>query len=406
MRKVRFQQLLHQRRWESYETFCHHYRQAAKAAAELDGNPKLASAFVSHSTFDRWMTGEIKGLPRFPSSRVLEHLFEERVDSLFGPPAVMIPEQATPHLAALESFRMADRQLGGGHVYWSVLHYLKTAVLPALFDDETGQDSNGEEAFRAAAVLTEMAGWMAHDAGLDEVASSHFSRALRLGQSVADTSVAANIKIGMSHLALQSSRAGEAAELARSGIDDMASAPPMPVLSARLCAMQARALGQMGEASGARRALEGAEEYLRAGEPSAAPSWVAPFDEAALASESASTLLDLGLLSQAEQEAERALSLRDATRARSRAFGQMTLAQVLIARGQVDAACTVGHEVLGACQSLGSHRISRRMTELGASLAPFGDSRSVRALVDRMAEVEGHRTLLLASLTLPGGRPS
>ncbi|MET7765688.1 helix-turn-helix domain-containing protein [Streptomyces sp. NPDC005393] len=47
---------------------------------------------------------------------------------------------ASPDLAAVESFRAADRQLGGGHVYASVLHYLHHTVGPRVFGSETGYD--------------------------------------------------------------------------------------------------------------------------------------------------------------------------------------------------------------------------------------------------------------------------
>lgn len=56
----------------------------------------------------------------------------------------------------MDSFRMADRLLGGGHLYGSVIHYLNSQVAPQIFG--TGSVGSGPEAFLAAAALTEMAG--------------------------------------------------------------------------------------------------------------------------------------------------------------------------------------------------------------------------------------------------------
>lgn len=245
-RALRLRQLVMQRRMQNYAAFCVHYRCAAKEVARLDANPKLASAFVSRSAFERWLAGDIKRMPRATTCRVLEHLFGEPADALFGPP---IPDDADtagpgdgpPHLAAMESFRLADRQLGGGHVYRSVLHYLQVEISPSLFGVDAGRNTSNEEAFRFAAVLTEMAGWMAHDTGLDVMARRHFAGALNLGRAVVNASLVSNIKAGMSHLALQTGQVDDAVDLARSGLEELNSAAPVPVLSARLHAMEARA---------------------------------------------------------------------------------------------------------------------------------------------------------------------
>ncbi|MFD1829793.1 hypothetical protein ACFSJS_08955 [Streptomyces desertarenae] len=403
-----------------YETFTLHFERAAKEVARLDGNPSLASVYVSRSTWDRWMAGEIKGLPRQATCRVLEHLFGEPAEQLFGPRhpgaeqrtdasattagasmAGNSPQMA-PHLAAMESFRLADRQLGGGHVYRSVVQYLNTVVAPSLFSTADRRE-DGETVFGAAVVLTEMAAWMAHDAGRDELASGHFGRALRLAKSLTNVTAGANVLAGMSHLALQTNEVHAAADLARSGLARLAAGPPVPALAARLHAMEARAFAQLNARGEAQRALDTAREALALAHETPAPQWVAPFDEAALASEAASVLLDLGLLRDAAQEAERALALRDASRVRSRAFGQVTLARVLLAQGQPDAACSVGVELLNACQSVTSLRLSSQIELLQGDFSQFRQVADVRELLSRMTATAQHRRLLLGSLALPEG---
>lgn len=420
-RAILFPKVVEARRMRPYETFTLHFDRAAKEVAQLDGDPTLASVNVSRSAWDRWMVGDIKGMPRRPTCRVLEHLLDDTAERLFGPAEADTHQRAetraaasgeralgnlgvSPHVAAMESFRLADRQLGGGHVYRSVVHYLNTIVAPGLFS-AADQRENGEIAFGAAVALTEMAAWMAHDVGRDDLASGHFDRALRLAQSLVDVTAGANVLAGMSHLALQTERVTAAADLARSGLARLAAGPRVPALSARLHAMEARALAQLNEGRDAQRALDAARNALALTRSVPASHWVAPFDEAALASEAASVLLDLGALDAAAQEAERALTLRDASRVRSRAFGQVTLARVLLAQEQVDAACQVGVELLTAGQSVTSLRLSSQLDSLQSEFDRYRQVPEVRDLLSRMAATAQHRRLLLGSLALPEGPP-
>ncbi|HEY8986009.1 MAG TPA: hypothetical protein VIU15_41345 [Streptomyces sp.] len=413
-RAIRFPEVVEARRMHVYETFTVHFERAAREVAQLDGNPSLASVYVSRSAWDRWMIGDIKGLPRQATCRVLEHLFGEPAEQLFGPPeresvhqaaagpATVVDSVASPHLAAMESFRLADRQLGGAHVYRSVVHYLNAVVAPRLFGGaDNGED--GEAVFGAAVVLTEMAAWMAHDAGRDDLASGHFDRALRLSQSLTDVTAGVNVLAGMSHLALQTDRVQAAADLARTGLTRLASGPRVPTLMARLHAMEARALAQLRSEREAQRSLDAAREALDLARTAPTSRWVAPFDEAALASEGASVLLDLGALKAAAKEAERALALRDASRVRSRAFGQVTLARVLLSQGRLDAACAVGVELLNACQSVTSLRLSSQLASLQTDFAQHHQVAEVRELLALMTATAQHRRLLLGSLALPEG---
>lgn len=404
-RATRFRQVVRQRRLYPFESFCLHFKRAAHEAAQLDGNPRLATTMVSRSAWERWMEGEIRGTPRADTSRILEHLLGEPADVLFGPPHPdpQVEHSApgkSPHLDAMTTFRLADRQLGGGHVYNSLLIYLRTEVATSLIGLGAVQ---GADAFRDAAVLTEMAGWMAHDSGRDGVAHGHLLSALSFGQAVADPTVAANVEASMSHLALQGGHADQAVDLARSGLGRLRGIEAVPVLSSRLHAMKARALARLGYAKQAQQSLDSAREELAAADTAYTPNWVAPFDDAALASEAASTLLELRVFPAALEEANRALELRDASRARSRGLGQITLAKTLIAQDQVEAACAVADDLLETCQTLGSVRISRELADLQVSLEPYATSRPVNEILDRITGVARHRRLLLASLSAQEG---
>jgi transcriptional regulator with XRE-family HTH domain len=255
-----------------------------------------------------------------PSQRKIDHqaaLPTTAVRLPLPPAGEDVPSDAT----AISSFRAADRQLGGGHLYGSVLHYLHHNVGPRIFGSK--EDREPDQTLLAAASLTELAGWMAHDSGHDARAREHFGKALSLAQAGNDLTLGANIMASMSHLALQTGRPNEAVSLAQAGRSSGNVDLRAPALSSRLYAMEARALAKLGETDATQRALDVAHDEL-ATSPHDAPSrWTSSFDAAALASESALSLQDLGKLSAAFTEAERAVSLRTGDRARSRVFGQI-----------------------------------------------------------------------------------
>ncbi|MEV6757260.1 XRE family transcriptional regulator [Streptomyces sp. NPDC051214] len=306
----------------------------------------------------------------------------------------------SPDREAVESFRAADRQLGGGHLYGSVLLYLHRELAPRIFG---GKQADTPQVFQAAAALTEMAGWMAHDSGRNGQARDHFAKALPFARAGGDRALGANIMASMSHLSLQLGRLEEAASLARAGRDHLAAGPRVPTLSARLHAMEARALAQGGEAEATRHALSLAERELTRTTDESPSHWISSFDPAALASEAALSLQDLGALPAAVEAAENAIALRTGDRARSRVFGQITLAKIRAQQGELEAACAVGHELLTACGTLGSMRITQQLEELAGSLAPYRSERVVARFLDCLAAVNQQRALLLAGISAPHG---
>src|SRR4051794_860371 len=152
-------------------------QQFASRLGELIGRPQL-----SPGTVRAWETGTTA--PPLEIIEAAQQLAREaaKATELDGLPAaspliesLRRPEAAmgqTTVEAVMQAFRDADRQVGGGYVYGAVIRYLEHEVAPQLF---TGT----RDVFAAAAALTEMAGWMAHDAGEDAIAHQHFHRAMR-----------------------------------------------------------------------------------------------------------------------------------------------------------------------------------------------------------------------------------
>jgi hypothetical protein len=278
-------------------------------------------------------------------------------------------------MATMQSFRAADRQVGGGHLYATVLSYLQTSLAPRLFG---GQDaSEGNSVFTVAGGFTEMAGWMAHDAGHDVRAKQHFRRSLDLSQMGGDRQLRAHVYASLSHLYLHLDEPRQAIKFAQQGHTALAKRPPAPSLSARLLAMEARGLAALDEATACARQLLKAERTLQQSEADEPSPWVGPFDAGSLASEAARCLHQLGQLDEAERHARRVIQLRAGSHIRSRAFGQLLLVSILIARGELEEACTLAFDVLHATQALSSHVVTRQLQELHTLLEPYRGNQDV-----------------------------
>ncbi|MFJ8842427.1 XRE family transcriptional regulator [Streptomyces cyaneofuscatus] len=308
--------------------------------------------------------------------------------------------QAVPEggdIVAMDAFRAADRQTGGGRLYQAVVRHLIDHVAPRLVD--TG---SGAQVFAAAAALTEMAGWMAHDSGRDDLAEGHFARAFPLARASGDLPLAAHIAASRSHLALQAGDMPRATHWALAGLDLAGRGPRIAALVGRLHTMHARALAAASLHTPAVRALEQAHGALVASDD-AEHSWLSPFDAAALASESALVLRDLERYDQALVQAESAVTLREDSRTRSLALSRITLADIHVHRADLDAAVGVGNDLLSTSPTLGSIRVVRQLDDLRRALDVCKDYGPVREYLTRFDDARRARMLLLADIMAPRG---
>jgi len=291
-----------------------------------------------------------------------------------------------PDAAAMRAFRSADLQVGGGHLYESVIKYLQSSVAPRLFGSDDGADNRA--VFTAAAALTEMAGWMAHDAGRDEIARQHFGRSLALAGVGGDHQLSAHVLGSMSHLASHLDQPDEAIQLARQGQAVLCGGSPNPSLQARLLALEARGVaGQRNtDSAGCVQLLKHAERTLETPPAGPVSPWVSHFDEGSLASETARCMRQLGDLDEARRQAERIVMLRPSDRTRSRAFGQLALVAVLVAQGKLDEVCGIASEVLAATQALGSFLVVSQLVDLQRQLQPYRSSAAVDSFLDRLEQ--------------------
>lgn len=86
MRMTLFRQLVQERHWTTLQTFSTHFAKAARELAEQTGKRHLADVTVARRTFDRWMAGELRGMPQRDTRTILEHLFQQPVVLLFATP--------------------------------------------------------------------------------------------------------------------------------------------------------------------------------------------------------------------------------------------------------------------------------------------------------------------------------
>jgi len=284
--------------------------------------------------------------------------------------------------AMAQAFQIVDRQVGGGRLYPAVLRFLHTEIAPTLVDP---RGVECDELFAAAASLTELAGWMAHDCGVDGAARNHFGRAYRLALAADSSALTANVCASMAHLAAQLGHGADAVRIAQAGLDRAAVADGVAWLVARLHAMRAHGLALDRQVRSAAAALDAAEDALAAAAGTEPAEWIAGFDEGALASEAALCRLGIGDLAGAERAALRVIELRDGDRVRSRAFGQLTLARVLVCASRPDEAATLGCAVCEVVPSLTSARVRVQLAGLGETLRPHCTAGGVADFLDQLA---------------------
>jgi len=304
-------------------------------------------------------------------------------------------------LAAMQSLRTADSQIGGGYLYAAVAGYLQRTVAPRLFG--SGSDTDQSSVFSAAAALTEMAGWMAHDAGRDPLAAQHFQRALALAQAGGDHQVGAHIFGSLSHLTDYQRQPEQAIAYARQGSAQLGAGGPNPAVEARLFAMQARGHAALRDDQRCTEQLREAERALARPMLEAPSPWVSTFDEASLAAEAARCFRQLGQLVAARRQAEHVVELRPRERARSRAFAQLMLTSILIAEGRPDEACRVAYDVLDTTRTLGSYLVVRQLEQLDELFAAYPRSRDVLIFRERLRDELRERRWL--AHWLPSGEP-
>ncbi|EGE39552.1 hypothetical protein SACT1_0142 [Streptomyces sp. ACT-1] len=101
-RPTLFRALVVKRRWENWSVFACHAERAAHDLAMTADEPRLRGVLVPRRSFNRWMLGELDGLPQQDHQVVLEHLLGYPCAKLFGVPADVV---GPDHQATCQSYR-------------------------------------------------------------------------------------------------------------------------------------------------------------------------------------------------------------------------------------------------------------------------------------------------------------
>ncbi|MFE6412224.1 hypothetical protein ACFVOR_35420 [Streptomyces sp. NPDC057837] len=141
MRMTLFRQLVQEQGWTTIETFSTHFARAGRELAEQSGNSRLVGVTVARRTFDRWMAGELKGLPQRDTRAILEHLFQQPVARLFGDVAAG-GESDGAELEAADGTAAFRSLLGSGPVQGGILP-------PSPFLRQEGADVDRRQLLRA-----------------------------------------------------------------------------------------------------------------------------------------------------------------------------------------------------------------------------------------------------------------
>ncbi|MBA3905619.1 MAG: XRE family transcriptional regulator [Pseudonocardiales bacterium] len=276
------------------------------------------------------------------------------------------------------TFDHLDSTYGGAHARNALVQYLRTE-LPRLL--RAGGSSDVRRAlFSAAGESTQLAAWMAYDAGLHGLAQRYFIQALGLADAGEDRLLAASILDAMSHQANYLGRYKEAANLARAARLGTQSAG-IPILTAHFHAMEARALARTSDVEACDRAMGAAVEHFAQHTPGDGPEWISYFDAAELSAELGHCNRDLGRPDRAIEHATEALGTASGDYARSDFFVAMVLADAHLDRGDVEEGCRVAAQALAVGETLESARCRSYVDEFKQRLRKHRTSPGVRAFV-------------------------
>jgi hypothetical protein len=210
----------------------------------------------------------------------------------------------------------------------------------------------------------------------------------------------------MSHLASHLGEPGTAVEFAVRGRSALAAPQISPGLHARLLALEARGRAARRDERGITvRLLLQAERTLQLQPAEPASPWVSHYDSGSLATDAGRCLRDLGDLNQARRQAEHVIASRPAHRVRSHAFGQISLAEILVLQGEYEHACSIAADVLAATESLSSYLVIRQLLRLAQALRAYNTDPATAAFLANMDQVLSKRVRQIHQLP-SAGRPS
>jgi hypothetical protein len=284
----------------------------------------------------------------------------------------------------VDAFAAADERVGGGRGRTAVAEFLATDLAGYL--NSGFADSEVRRAmFGAAAELAHLAGWKAHDAGLEGLAQRYYLHSWQLAQESDPRAQAAWVLRIMAHQAIDAGHGRDCVDLAEAALAG-GQGRVDPATEMLLWLTVARTRADCGDRTEALAAVARAERLPVNGRDGA-PRWAARAGDhqALLASHTAKTLRSLGD-GAALEHMWRSVDRWDAhTYPRVRGLNMISAGSLHCAQGNLDDACSAWSEALGLLQGVDSARVRDAVSGVRASLAPYrlrgvGAARQVDAL--------------------------
>jgi hypothetical protein len=222
-----------------------------------------------------------------------------------------------------------------------------------------------DKAFLAGAELAKIAGSMSFDAGLQGAAQRYYVTAVQLAKAAGSDTLAAVTLAALARQLfdlLEPEDGLEVVALAQYGTRHTAT----PGLRALLHTREAWGHAQQGRSNAVHKAVGLAEEAHAQREPEAEPRWTSGLDAAELAGVIGARYRDLARHdpAQAPRAARyigQALTLRDASRQRNRAFDLIGLARVHLITGEPEQAATLIGQALPLTGERAPGRVGRKL---------------------------------------------
>ncbi|APU23541.1 transcriptional regulator [Actinoalloteichus sp. GBA129-24] len=271
----------------------------------------------------------------------------------------------------------AAAELGGGHARHLAVRYLVEDVGPWLAGRYT--DRVGRELRAATSELTHLAGWMARDAGADDLAARYYDHSYRLATEVGAGAeeLAATALRGLAERATDAGDIPTALAVAEACAQrgrDLAN----PKARAYYVTTHARAAAAAGDRITASRLLSAAQAAIETAPTTPGRSWASHYSHGRWAHDAGMILARLGDHRAAAEHLHLALDIHGLDRRRSRALVLADLGGIQLAQGAVDAALATWTEFLDVADGVRSVRITDSIGAIGTRLPATAGAEELR----------------------------
>ncbi len=252
------------------------------------------------------------------------------------------------------------------------MSYLYADIAPLLREARCTDDVR-RQLFSAAAELSQLCGWQAHDLEMQGLAQRYLVQALSMARFAGDDGLGGEILAAMSQQAVYVAQADQGIDMAHAA-HAAARRAGLGVLQTETIVMEAHGHALRHDAVSCARALRRAEAVFDQASSSNLPPWLGYFDEAYFAAKIAHCFRALGQGDLAERYALRSLDMNP-DYVRGKAFNVALLAMSYALQGEVEHACERGRQAVDLAGGLDSVRAVSYVRGVLRCLTPYAGAR-------------------------------